>query len=103
MSDNLINLQHSSKKAASFSHAGASFTSDEDGIIAIPAHFAGVAKSHGFSVSDAPKAVKGGRKEPDEDSGKSDPASVAGAPESDEEAEKTIKEDAPKAVKGGRR
>jgi len=55
MSDNLIQMQHSSKGAAGFSHGGESFDSDEDGIITLPAHFSGHAKAHGFSTDVAEK------------------------------------------------
>jgi hypothetical protein len=55
MSDNLMQMQHSTKGAASFSHGGESFESDEDGIISIPSHFVGHAKAHGFSTDIAEK------------------------------------------------
>lgn len=55
MADNLIQMQHSTKGAASFSHDGESFDSDEDGIISIPSHFVGHAKAHGFSTDVAEK------------------------------------------------
>ena len=50
MADNLIQMQHSTKGPASFSHEGKSFDSDEDGIIALPSPLVGHARSHGFST-----------------------------------------------------
>jgi hypothetical protein len=50
MPDNLIQMQHSTKGSASFSHNGEYFDSDESGIIAVPSHFVGHAKAHGFST-----------------------------------------------------
>jgi len=58
MADNLIQMQHSTKGAASFSHDGQSFNSDESGIIAIPSHFVGPAKAHGFSTDVEVKTIK---------------------------------------------
>jgi hypothetical protein len=50
MADNYVQMQHASKASASFSHGGKSFDSDAAGIITIPSHLAGHAKSHGFST-----------------------------------------------------
>jgi hypothetical protein len=55
MADNLIQMQHASKSAASFTHGGISFDSDENGIINIPSHFTDYAQAHNFSLEIAEK------------------------------------------------
>lgn len=96
MTENTIQLQHTSKSAAGFTHEGISVTSDEDGIISIPSHVSAYAQAHGFHVpaeKPVPKALKGGGKLP---------LAKAAESEESEQDEKPAKEDAPKALKGGK-
>jgi hypothetical protein len=55
MADNLVQMQHVSKTAASFTHGDTSVDSDENGVITIPSHLTGSAKIHGFSTDIAEK------------------------------------------------
>jgi hypothetical protein len=55
MADNLIQMQHSTKAPAGFTHGSEAFDSDEDGIISLPSHLVGHAKTHGFSTEIADK------------------------------------------------
>jgi hypothetical protein len=91
-----------------FSHAGQSYTADEDGVIEVPAHIPNeVLAAHSLkraaakpakvlAKEDAPKAMKGGKPEK--------AAGDEGAEDNKAQEPETVKpakEDAPKAMKGG--